>query len=180
MSMRIRLRSSLSCTLACAVVAITGCATPDETPARPPALGSRIAASTVASGRTFPGSAVASTSGAAQVIIDSNLGEVFVPVENPSLALMTADEAFAAQAQRLNSDRLTPPEGDTIQLGRLTMPIGPGQGYTARDQLVWAFRTHQCPASRALNPSAAPNGPCIEWMFLNADTGALIDDTYQQ
>jgi hypothetical protein len=93
---------------------------------------------------------------------------------------MTAEEAFAVEAKATNSNQLTPPDGDTIQLGRLTLPIGSGQGYTARDQLVWAFSAHQCPASRGMNPSAAPDGPCVEWMFLDASTGASVDNTYQQ
>lgn len=180
MSMCVRLRSRLSCALVCAVFAITGCATSGETSARPAASHSLSTAPRVAVAHMSPDSAVETTTGAAQVIIDSNIGEVFVPVEDPSLSAMTANEAFAAQAKRIHSEQLTPPEGDTIRLGRLTMPIGPGEGYTARDRLVWAFSTHQCPASRALNPSTAPKGRCIEWMFLDADTGALIDDTFQR
>jgi len=124
----------------------------------------------------------AATPSVSQVVLDPSIDEVFVPTDELNVDQLTSDGAFRKWASLNGSDRETPPAGVSVQLGRLTLPLGPGRPnqYTAKDQLVWAFSWQQCP------PEGIPSPPqsflqksCIEWLFLDAMDGAMIDETWQ-
>jgi len=71
-----------------------------------------------------------------------------------------------------------------VDIGLLTLPIGPSgpngsEIYTVHNQLVYGYSWHQCPASRNPKVKKLPPNPCIEWLFLNANTGYQIDETFQ-
>jgi len=116
------------------------------------------------------------------VTIDPSVGETFAPAPSSSAPSMSAQKAWARYA-RLNGSSVTAiPSSVTVQLGRLTLPVGPGPdnsvSYTAYNQLAYGFSWHSCPVSM-LNPPS-PDNPCIEWLFLDANTGQQIDETWQQ
>lgn len=120
------------------------------------------------------------TASADQVVVDSTVGEVFVPSATAP-APLTADAAFSRYASINGSGVTAPASGVTVELGYLTLPVGagtPGE-YVANHELVWSFHWPACPPS-TLPGGTAPTSTCVEWLFLDAATGAQIDQTWQQ
>jgi hypothetical protein len=72
-----------------------------------------------------------------------------------------------------------------VQLGLLTLPIGPtgpggAEAYTAHNELVYGYSAPSgCMSTnpRILFPA---NARCLRWDFLNANTGNQIDSTWQK
>lgn len=128
-----------------------------------------------------PVSTVAST-----VTIDPTVEEVFAPAPADASPAMTAQEAWAAYTKVDTSyTTATIPSGVTVQMGLLTLPLGPSgpngtEAYTANNELVYGFSWHNCPVSRNPKEPTLPANPCIEWNFLDANTGKQIDETWQQ
>ena len=143
--------------------------------------------------------AATTSSPATTITIQPGSGETFTPTSTGSPAL-TAEQAFADFAHLNGWTSTAIPDVDTVQLGLLTLPVGPadgpgtdnliksnGEAYRALNQLVWAYSWKQCPPVVGPSPSAgaspAPTpslGACIGWLFLDANTGTMIDQTYQQ
>lgn len=117
-----------------------------------------------------------------QIVIDSSIPETFVPASATATAGIGADAAWQAYAQLNGSSVRVPPSDVAVELGYLTLPVGAGdpKAYTANDELVWSFHWQSCPPSTGLSPSPPPQTQCVEWLFLDASTGAEIDDTWQQ
>jgi hypothetical protein len=179
-----RRRAALTCAAGAAVLlALTAC-------------GSRPAP-----GTTVHIGAEADTTTPAVITINPANGETFTPTSSGNPAL-TASQAWADFAQLNNWGSTEIPAGTTAQLGLLTLPAGsadaPGAGnltqsggeaYTALNQLAWGFSSKQCgpvlpPApvpGSSTSPAPAPTpSNCVEWLFLDANTGAQIDLTWQQ
>ena len=127
----------------------------------------------------------AAASGTATVTIDPQIGETFSPAPAGARPALTAQQAWARYARldpRDKNDAM--PANVRVRLGLLTLPVGPaGPGgaelYTARNELVYGYSWHSCPMSMSPLMQALPPNPCIQWNFLNADTGRQIDDTWQ-
>jgi hypothetical protein len=109
-----------------------------------------------------------------------NSGQTFAPAPAPVSAAptMTAQQAWSQWAQQVGSSNTTIPSDVTVRLGLFTRPLnasGPSQ-----NELAYGYSSHGCPV--LLNPRATlpPSNPCIEWTFLDANSGALIDWTWQQ
>jgi hypothetical protein len=122
----------------------------------------------------------------ATITIDPQVGETFAPAPSSAAPAMTAQQAWAAytQVNTSYSDSAIP-STVTVQLGLLTLPLGstgPGgsEAYAAQNELVYGYSWHSCPASRNPNVQTLPPNPCIEWNFLDANTGRQIDETWQQ
>ena len=114
----------------------------------------------------------------APVIIDSGVGEVFLPVTGvvPPMAAAAVWRKFALRDA--SSNGLVPP-GTSVQLGTLTLPLGPGKPgeFRANAQLVWSFSWQQCaPVTSSVTPSQPP--PCTAGAFFDASTGDLVDHTF--
>ena len=110
----------------------------------------------------------------ATVIIDPTVGETFTPVTGviPALTATQAWSQFLGQS--------SVPSDVTVQLGQLTLPLGAGapNQYMYNGRLVWAYDWHSCPATSL---GSLPSGnPCIEWLFLDANSGQELDNTWQQ
>lgn len=140
----------------------------------------------------------ASTGSPTTITIDPSIGETFTPTANGSPAL-TASQAYADFAQLNNWASTAIPDYITAQLGLLTYPAGPadapgmshytisnGEAYKALNELTWAFSWKECPPP--LVPSPAPGASpapaptpsnCVAWIFLDANTGKQIDQTWQ-
>jgi hypothetical protein len=126
---------------------------------------------------TTAADAGADKSAATVITVDSNANEIFAPAgAAPGLTANAAWQRFA----HLNgvSQAAVPPDV-TAQIGRLTLPVGPGHPgeYLADNELVWAFSWQECPPT-----GVATSGPgaCIAWLFLDAQSGDLVDQTWQQ
>lgn len=120
------------------------------------------------------------------VTIDSSVGEIFAPPPADASPAMTAQQAWTAYTKVDTSYSSSDiPSNVTVSLGLLTLPLGPSgpngtEAYKAKDVLTYGFSWHNCPVSRNPNASIPASNPCVEWNFLNADTGAQIDNTWQQ
>jgi hypothetical protein len=129
-----------------------------------------------------PARAGTANSIASTVTIDPTVGETFAPPPPSAVAGMTAQDAWTHYAAQNGSDATTIPSGVSVQLGQLTLPDGPGPDgsmrYTANNELAYGYNWHSCPASTLTPPS--DNDPCIEWLFLDANTGQQIDQTWQR
>ena len=90
---------------------------------------------------------------------------------------MTASQAWAAFARLNDSGSRAIPARVSPQLGLLTLP-------TARNELAWGYHWHACSSIVPSPPpgATAPASPvyCTEWLFLDAKTGAQMDQTWQQ
>ena len=75
----------------------------------------------------------------------------------------------------------TPPPDVTARLGRYTAATGVPGIYRFRDRLAWGYSWHECGLSmgnpRHLNPPV--DTVCITWLFLDADTGEMLEGTNQ-
>jgi hypothetical protein len=62
---------------------------------------------------------------------------------------------------------------------RLALQFGRTAGEVTRNELMYGYSWHSCPASHNPRVQKLPSNPCIEWNFLNVSTGRQIDDTTQ-
>jgi len=122
----------------------------------------------------------------AVITIDPHVGEIFAPAPANEHPALTARQAWGRYTVADNGyGRNAPiPANVTVDIGLLTLPIGPSgpngsEIYTVHNQLVYGYSWHQCPASRNPKVKKLPPNPCIEWLFLNANTGYQIDETFQ-
>jgi hypothetical protein len=141
-----------------------------------------------AAGRPARANAVSSVT--STITINSQIGMTFAPAPPGAVPALTAEQAWAQEAGVEGSSGTTIPSNVTVQLGLLTLPAGPansdtsglvtsnGTAYTALNELAYGYSWHSCPMSTLPNATLPPN-PCIEWEFLDANTGHLIDDTWQ-
>lgn len=112
-------------------------------------------------------------------VIDPSVNEVFSPPtsdqlnEGPRLTVQQAWDDWAAVLQSANTDI-----PDTIHpvLGNLNLP------YHADNRLTYGFygADRPCQGTTAVGVTAPPAGMCIPWLFLDANTGDLIDTTDQR
>jgi hypothetical protein len=133
------------------------------------------------------------------VTIDPQIG-MFAPAPSGVSPKLTALQAFK-RYERVGEVRQVPsvPANVTAKLGLLTVPVGPadapgaskltkenGIAYTALNQLAYGYSWHRCPAFSEPASSVAPSptasstaNPCIEWNFVDANTGKQIIETFQ-
>jgi hypothetical protein len=121
---------------------------------------------------------------ATTITIDSAVGETFAPPKPPYHPAMSAEAAWVRYARSLGSHRKAIPSSVSVRIGLLTLPVGPvgpnnSELYTAHNELTYGYSWHSCPVY-TLPVSPPPHSPCIEWLFLDANTGHMIDDTWQQ
>jgi len=101
---------------------------------------------------------------------------VFAPTPPGAVPAMTARQAWARFSRGEGSPATSP--GSTVQLGLLTMPIGPdcakecaghpvrdGIAYTALNQLAYGYSWLAFPHRHLKNRN---------WIFLDANTGKMI------
>ena len=119
------------------------------------------------------------------IIIDPTIGEIFAPAPASARPALTAEQAWARYTRVDRSYRRSAiPSNMTAHLGLLTLPLGPSgpggsEAYTAHNELVYGYSWHNCPVSRNPRVKKLPSNPCIEWNFLNANTGQQIEETWQ-
>jgi hypothetical protein len=115
------------------------------------------------------------------ITIDPDIGEVLAPPPANASPALTPAQALAASTHRKSAEI---PPGVKVSLGALTLPIGPTgpngtETYTAKNELVYGYSWHSCPVSRNPAVKRLPRNPCVEWNFLDANTGHQIDETWQ-
>jgi hypothetical protein len=131
-------------------------------------------ASTARPRQAKPAAAPQATS--ATIYLDSPLNtESFeTPVE--AQPAMTSDEAIAA-FQKVDSEFVLVPDA-TVQLGLYSAAVGDGT-YRYERQLAWAISWHMCAVSMH-EPPPGTELPCTFWLFLDANTGEMLEGEWQQ
>ena len=109
--------------------------------------------------------------------VEGNGPTVFAPPSADSInQAFTADEAL--QAFKVVDPRYTAADGATAVLGSYTAPSGPDT-YRFQDRLAWGFKTTTtCPPSPNRYDSQSPPGECTDWLFLDARTGKMLEETF--
>jgi hypothetical protein len=123
-------------------------------------------------------------------------GATFAPAPSSADPALTAQQAWEKYADQAGSAEKSIPRSVTARLGLLTWPVGPaglpgeagmtisdGEAYSSFNQLVYGYSWHECPMY-SLGPGMTPpppnSTPCIAWLFLHANTGNMIYQTWQQ
>jgi hypothetical protein len=119
------------------------------------------------------------------ITIDPQVGETFAPAPASAVPKLTAQQAWARYMRQNGDDHTAIPPFVRVQLGLLTLPIGPtgpggAEAYTAHNDLVYGYSSPSGCVS--MNPRVLflPGAHCISWDFLNANTGKQIDSTWQK
>ncbi len=149
------------------------------------ALGTLGTSLAVAQGSTpAPARAHAVSSVTGTITIDPQAGETFAQAPAGAAPALTAQQAWAKYTREIGYSDDAIPSKVTVRLGLLTLPVGPvgpggSEAYTARNELVYGYSGHSCPASRNPRVHSLPPNPCIEWDFVDARTGHMVDQTWQ-
>ncbi len=131
----------------------------------------------------------------APIVIDPSLGDTFAPAPAGAAPALTAALAWAQYAQ-VNGGSATIPSGLTVQLGLVSVPVGPanpadpdqaglatsnGIAYRALNELAYGYSSPagSCPISTNPNVAGPVGKSCIDWTFVDAKTGQLIEETWQ-
>jgi hypothetical protein len=113
------------------------------------------------------------------ITVDPGIHETFAPPPPDAAPAMTAQEAVDAYEGK----HISIPDYVTVQLGLLTLPVGPDCGpecehnnivqgnmvYSVLDKLVYGFSRRVCPAG-----ADRPDWQCTQWDFIDANTGKYI------
>lgn len=107
----------------------------------------------------------------------------FMPAPAGAKPKLSAQQAWARYT-KVDTTYTTAaiPRNVSVHLGVLTIPIGPTgpngtEAYLVHNKLVYGYSWHSCPPSTS--GATLPPNPCIEWNFLNANTGHQIVETFQ-
>ena len=110
---------------------------------------------------------------ASSIDIDASVGEVFSPPPlNHQQPTMSASDAWLSYARLNGSPETSMPSEVTVQLGLLTLPP------QADNELAYGYSWTSCPVP--MTPGSPTGTLCREWLFLDANTGRQIDDTWQR
>lgn len=113
-------------------------------------------------------------------------GETFRPDASGRAPQLTAGQAWA-DYQTSTSSAVTPLPADAqVYLGDLTIPVDPqdptaNRSYRAKDAFAYGYELPDNCAPVVLPSGASSSahpGLCTAWVFLNADTGKIIEVTY--
>lgn len=81
-------------------------------------------------------------------------------------------------SEALTASGLEAPSNATVQLGSYTAAAGEGT-YRWQNQLAWGFSWPQCaPLQHDYGPET--HVPCTLWLFIDADTGQMLEQAWQQ
>jgi hypothetical protein len=143
--------------------------------------------------RSHPVSARAATV-PATIAINPGIRETFAPAPPSATPALTAQQAWQRYAEQAGSSHTTIPSSVTARLGLFTMDASPpgdpqtaglpasdGKFYTPHNELSYGYSWHSCPpVLGAVKPHTQPPNPCRAWLFLDANTGHMIIQTWQR
>ena len=158
----------------------------------PPALTVRVTAQ--AASHAAASKAATATANGKTIRINLNPGATFAPAPPSADPALSAGQAWRRYAEQVESAVAAIPHRVTARLGLLTWPVGPadapgasrliiaqGEAYSSLNQLVYGYTWLSCPPYvGGLGMRPPPPTPCIAWLFLDADTGNMIYETWQQ
>jgi len=133
------------------------------------------------------------------IVIDPEVGETFTPdaPDGPvgsagasHIGILSPEAAYRGYS----GDASDIPKDWTWQIGSLTLPLGsePSDGYAAIDEYVYAFMVPAC-GPKFLPPPVGgdtrrggqeepqhSDSTCMQWLFVDATTGNMVDLTWTQ
>ena len=65
-----------------------------------------------------------------------------------------------------------------VELGYYTAAVGDGS-YRFKDRLAWGYSWHEC-GDYAHDIPYPTKAPCTFWLFLDANTGEMLEEGWQQ
>jgi hypothetical protein len=112
------------------------------------------------------------------IVIDSSAQEVFGPPSTSQLLSAPAlsdQQAWAMYTTSLGSESTSIPSSEVVLLGSLTLPLH------ASGELAYGYSGPPtgCRGPSSRLASSGTSRECVRWVFLDADTGHLIDMTDQ-
>jgi len=120
------------------------------------------------------------------ITVEPGIHETFAPPPADAAPAMTAAEAWAGWERHaeIPANTTAIPANTTVQLGLLTLPVGPycgaechglivqnGIAYTALNQLAWGYSWPAFPHRHSHS---------MNWIFLDASTGLMIEGVMAQ
>ncbi len=154
------------------------------------AAGFFIVRAVIAPARAVVVSGVTSTT-----VVNTGNGATFAPAPSNASPALTAAQAWAKYALVAGGPTTSTsiPSGYTVQLGLLSEPSGPadapgagnqqtsnGVAYLALNELAYSYSAHTgCPQSTDPYVTTSPGASCIDWIFVDANTGQQIFETWQ-
>jgi hypothetical protein len=157
-------------------------------------VGVFVARSTLTSARAVTVSPVP-----ALITVNTAIGITFGPAPDGASPALSGAQAWSQYAE-LQGWSTAIPSDVTVQLGLVTVPVGPASApdtgslikvnntaYMAYNELAYGYSSPAaCPqgdslAERSLppTPSPSPTSSCIDWSFVDANTGKQIVETWQ-
>jgi hypothetical protein len=137
-----------------------------------------------------PARAVIASAVSTTIVVDTANGATLGPPPANVSPALTAEQAWADCG---NACGTTIPPGYTAQLGLLTEPAGPasapgtaneqkvnGVAYVVLNELAYGYSaTVSCPPSTNPFVTNSPGASCTDWVFVDANTGQFIFETWQ-
>jgi len=139
-----------------------------------------------------PAGAVTASAVSTTIVVNTANGATFAPPPANASRALTVEQAYADYAQ-VPGGPASIPAGYTTQLGLVTEPSGPadapgaaneqtvnGVAYVVLNELAYSYSaTVSCPPSTNPFVTNSPGASCIDWIFVDANTGQLIFETWQ-
>jgi hypothetical protein len=104
------------------------------------------------------------------IVINAEVGEILTPTA-AAHARLTAEQAWVSYTRRVGHPQSRVPDRLRVVLGRLTLP----PQFSGR--LVWAYGYGPTGCITTLPQATPPVG--VEWTFVDADTGKMVEETCQ-
>lgn len=128
-------------------------------------------------GRSLVGSGNAIAALPTTIVLDPPYGNMrFDPPPADAQAILSASQAVT-QFESVDQE-FTLPSDATAQLGLYTAAVGDGT-YRYLNTLAWGFVFHQCEDFQHL-VSPETTISCTRWLFLDANTGEMLEAVWQQ
>ena len=132
------------------------------------------------------------------VVVNVASGSTFAPAPTGASPALTAEQAWADYVN-VAGGSTSIPSAANIQLGLVTWPSGPadapsadsetisnGVAYLALNELAYGYsEPSPCPPQNNIaapgesSAASSSSGSCIDWLFVDANTGQQIMETWQ-
>jgi hypothetical protein len=115
---------------------------------------------------------------ATTLILDPPLNRITFSPSGNQVPNLTEAEAIAKFTA---SPDVHLPDDLTVQLGLYTAAVGDGT-YRFKDELAWGISWNTCMSvigGDIASPSPLDKVPCTRWLFLDANTGEMLESEWQ-
>jgi len=134
----------------------------------------------------------------ATIVVNAASGSTFAPAPTGASPALTAEQAWTDYVN-VAGGSTSIPSAANIQLGLVTWPSGPadapsagsetisdGVAHLALNELAYGYSEpspcpprYNMPAPGESSAASSSSGSCIDWLFVDANTGQQIMETWQ-